>query len=159
MHGLKDAYGNDQFYCDCGEAALDGTPYSGRFCEAEAVDVCGEGAEYGKIFCTKGTCREDFLDFLDQPCICDSGWEGTHCEYKTGEQPACDLDCNNGGTNIFVLHDERAGELRTTWLQTVEAHIRFQSLELLILDTVLTMRLVSSLDRTLPNWIEGLSSQ
>ena len=52
--GIKDVYGNEQNYCDCGEATFDGNSYAGKFCEAAAVDMCGSAAEYGNVFCTNG---------------------------------------------------------------------------------------------------------
>lgn len=99
MTGIKDAHGNEQHYCDCGEAEHDGQPYAGKYCEAEAVEVCGEAAEYGKVFCTNGgTCRDSFLEHLDQPCVCEVGFEGPHCEYRSAAGvPDCELDCQNGG--------------------------------------------------------------
>lgn len=54
LSGLKDVYGNEQHYCDCGDAVFEGKNYAGKFCEAEAVDFCGTAAEYGNVFCTNG---------------------------------------------------------------------------------------------------------
>lgn len=54
LTGVKDVYGNEQHFCDCGDATLDGKNYAGKFCEAEAVDMCGSAAEYGNVFCTNG---------------------------------------------------------------------------------------------------------
>jgi len=34
---------------------------------------------------------------LDQPCVCQEGFEGPHCEYQQGEAPECNLKCQNGG--------------------------------------------------------------
>ena len=51
-----------------------------------------------QIFCTNGgQCRDTFIYHLDQPCICEFGYEGPHCEYSAGENPSCDLECQNSG--------------------------------------------------------------
>ncbi|CAB9507402.1 Notch ligand involved in the mediation of Notch signaling (By similarity) [Seminavis robusta] len=98
LTGLKDAFGVDQHYCDCGDAEFEGKNYAGKYCEAEAVDVCGIQPEFGVVFCTNGgKCRENFMDYLDQPCICQNGFEGPHCEYEHGKVPGCDLMCENDG--------------------------------------------------------------
>lgn len=98
LSGIKDVYGNEQHYCDCGDAEFDGKSFAGKFCEAEAVDMCGSDSEYGNVFCTNGgVCRNNWLDNLDQPCICQNGFDGPHCEYRAGERPGCDLQCLNGG--------------------------------------------------------------
>lgn len=54
LSGIKDVYGNEQHFCDCGKAQYEGTSYAGKFCEADAVDICGTAAEYGNVFCTNG---------------------------------------------------------------------------------------------------------
>jgi hypothetical protein len=54
VSGLKDEFGNGQHYCDCGDAEHDGKNYAGKFCEAEAGDVCGTTVESGLVFCTNG---------------------------------------------------------------------------------------------------------
>lgn len=99
LSGIRDVYGNEQHYCDCGEATFEGKNYGGKFCEADAVDICGTASEYGNVFCTNGgKCRENWIDNLDQPCICANGFDGPACEYRSGEKPGCDLQCLNGGT-------------------------------------------------------------
>lgn len=98
LTGLKDVYGNEQHYCDCSDAQFQGQAQAGKYCQAEAVDVCGKAAEYGTVFCTNGgVCRDNFFEFLDQPCICQEGFTGPNCEYRAGEEPMCDLSCQNGG--------------------------------------------------------------
>jgi hypothetical protein len=52
--GLKDALGNGQHYCDCADAEHKGNKYAGKYCEAEAADVCGSTVESGLVFCTNG---------------------------------------------------------------------------------------------------------
>lgn len=84
LQGMKDVYGNVQYYCDCSEAQHNGTRYAGKFCEAEAVVTCGASDDDGEVFCTNGgQCRDNFESYLDQPCICPSGFEGPHCEYQS----------------------------------------------------------------------------
>ena len=49
LSGIADSFGNIQHYCDCSDAVHEGKQYSGRFCEAEAIEICGTAAEYGTV--------------------------------------------------------------------------------------------------------------
>lgn len=35
------------------------------------------------------------------PCSCNGGYEGEHCQFKTGTVPDCDLECSDNGTCIL----------------------------------------------------------
>lgn len=95
LPSFLDEYENEQFYCDCTAAIVNGQPFAGKFCQAEAVDVCRLGGE-DSIYCVNGSCKNHFLVTPTEPCQCEDGWEGPHCEYPVGEAPLCDLDCNTG---------------------------------------------------------------
>ena len=51
-------------------------------------------------FCVNnGICKASWVRQLDQPCECIDGFEGPHCEFKSGNTPAvCHLACRNDGT-------------------------------------------------------------
>lgn len=50
--GVLDDYGNEQFYCDCGNAVgSDGTKYVGQYCEHPVKTYCGDDQSQ---FCLNG---------------------------------------------------------------------------------------------------------
>jgi hypothetical protein len=93
-----DKDGNEQYSCDCENAVFEGMRYAGKFCQAQAVEVCQDGPD--PVYCVNGTCKNHFEITPHEPCRCDSGFEGARCEYASGEAPKCDLDCNEGKCRI-----------------------------------------------------------
>ena len=83
----------------------------------------GTAAEYGNVFCTNGGIRrENFLEHLDQPCVCQEGFQGPHCEYKQGEEPLCDLECENGGHARVGSKDYPPNALYNEFWKTSKDH-------------------------------------
>eukprot|EP00526_Cylindrotheca_closterium_P003340 CAMPEP_0113661244 /NCGR_PEP_ID=MMETSP0017_2-20120614/33324_1 /TAXON_ID=2856 /ORGANISM="Cylindrotheca closterium" /LENGTH=1467 /DNA_ID=CAMNT_0000575921 /DNA_START=83 /DNA_END=4486 /DNA_ORIENTATION=- /assembly_acc=CAM_ASM_000147 len=123
--GMKDKFGNEQLFCDCINAVgSDGTRYVGKYCETPSEKLCD--AE-GKNFCVNGgDCNPDFPTYDPNPCICDDGWEGSHCEFKTGTVPDCTLDCKNDGQCVIGIRDpSEAKTMRHVWSQQdIDSHMQ-----------------------------------
>jgi len=84
---------SSQRFCDCSDAEHNGTPYFGKYCQAEAAVRCSDDSEQ---YCTaQGTCKEGF-DTKVWPCDCPEGHRGAHCEYMRGSVPNCTLPCGEG---------------------------------------------------------------
>lgn len=75
----------------------------------EGVTICdgtapvGSGAAFLLLkpipYCMNGgSCKGDYADNTEQPCICDEGYDGPHCEFEKGRLPECALHCFAGGT-------------------------------------------------------------
>lgn len=93
--GLRDNYGNEQYFCDCNHALdSDGNKVVGKWCEHQAVTYCdGQGG-----FCVNGECNANYQTSTDSPmCLCVDGHGGPHCEFSKGQAPRCDLGCEHGG--------------------------------------------------------------
>jgi len=107
--GLSDKYGNDQLFCDCTSAiASDGTQYVGKYCETPFEQLCDQS---GDTFCVNGgECNPSYPNFDANPCTCEDGWEGFHCEFKMGTVPDCTLDCKNDGRCVVGIQDPAEAE-------------------------------------------------
>lgn len=94
--GAADRFGNDQEFCDCSDAIDDfGVTHVGKYCEIPVPVTCGEDES---VFCVNGGhCKDNFAEEPHRPCRCGPELDGPHCEYKKGEIPECDLQCENGG--------------------------------------------------------------
>lgn len=114
---LDESGGTDQYYCDCSNAVMSGKLYAGKFCQSEAVDVCQSGQD--PIYCVNGACKSHFLVTPTHPCTCEEGFVGPHCEYKAGEAPNCDLDCNSGTCRVGKVEYSRE---RSVFVPTVDDH-------------------------------------
>ena len=98
---LLDLYANDQLYCDCQQATYTresptGIPLVGKYCEN--LDLLFQGGGNGRqdCFCVNGgVC--DNTTTIPASCLCPPGYEGPHCEYRTGSVPVCTMSCSNGG--------------------------------------------------------------
>lgn len=55
--GLLDELGNEQLYCDCSSAVVDGVQYVGKWCEHEAENYCNDEET---LFCLTGRCNVDY---------------------------------------------------------------------------------------------------
>jgi hypothetical protein len=136
LPGLEDKYGNEQLFCDCTSAVspIDGTQYVGKYCETPFEQVCSTGnsgsnnqQQDDEAFCVNGSqCNPDYPSRSHLPCICEDGWEGYHCEFKTGTVPDCTLNCQNGGTCLVgVFTASEAQQLHHIWtIQQQEDHMR-----------------------------------
>jgi hypothetical protein len=99
--GLTDKFGNDQLYCDCQDAMDDnGNRYVGKYCEQfEDNDACDP--DDADSFCVnEGICNPDY-PLSGENCLCRNGFAGPHCEYRAGDVPTCDLDCQNQGRCVL----------------------------------------------------------
>eukprot|EP00934_Nitzschia_sp_Nitz4_P001059 Nitzschia sp. Nitz4//scaffold165_size50357//21867//26251//NITZ4_007022-RA/size50357-exonerate_est2genome-gene-0.36-mRNA-1//-1//CDS//3329538135//1059//frame0 len=125
IHGSLDAFGNQQLVCDCTDAvASDGTRYVGKYCETPFEKSCSYDDDL--LFCVNGgDCNPNF-DTDGVLCICDDGWEGYHCEFKSGQVPDCTLDCENGGVCVVgVISDAEMDLLERIWTNDeIHDHMR-----------------------------------
>eukprot|EP00980_Cylindrotheca_fusiformis_P006245 scaffold1336_cov158-Cylindrotheca_fusiformis.AAC.7 len=135
--GMADKFGNDQLFCDCSQAvASDGTRYVGKYCETPFEQTCNEE---GTEFCVNGgDCNPDYpyvdhegkkeeeVTYDATPCLCPSGWEGKHCEFKRGSVPECTLDCQNEGRCVIGIRDPAEAKLMNhVWShQEIEEHMQ-----------------------------------
>lgn len=97
-----DQYGNTQFVCDCNPTADLGQRYVGRTCEipVQSADYCiSDPTQDPDAFCVQGgVCRDRAESGVSlNPCTCQDGQHGKHCEFWTAEVTPCDLPCQNGG--------------------------------------------------------------
>ena len=64
----------------------------------------GQGAAYllprPLPYCMNGgTCRVNYRDYPDEPCLCPPEKSGPHCEFEKGKEPdTCSIHCFSGGT-------------------------------------------------------------
>lgn len=128
--GLQDKYGNEQLFCDCSNAL----GYVGKYCETPFEQKCDsshsknedESDGDGDMFCVNGgECNPDFPESSSQPCFCDEGQEGYHCEYKKNAVPECTLDCQNDGLCFVGAtgESERAAQNHRWSLEESEEHM------------------------------------
>ena len=69
----------------------------------------------------------DCRDKDAEPCLCEPGWEGFHCEFKTGQVPECTLGCQNDGVCVVgVLSAKEASQHHSIWgsSQEINDHMR-----------------------------------
>eukprot|EP00578_Thalassiosira_sp_NH16_P016220 CAMPEP_0181126876 /NCGR_PEP_ID=MMETSP1071-20121207/27879_1 /TAXON_ID=35127 /ORGANISM="Thalassiosira sp., Strain NH16" /LENGTH=290 /DNA_ID=CAMNT_0023212539 /DNA_START=15 /DNA_END=887 /DNA_ORIENTATION=+ len=77
--------------CSCSKAVVDGNPYAGLACEFGATKSCMTlGSSSKHSFCTNGGDCRDIVNDNEQhrDCICEEGFEGSHCEYVAGSAPS-----------------------------------------------------------------------
>ena len=77
-------------FCSCSKAVVDGNPFVGLLCEYGATKSCMTiGSESKHSFCTNGgDCAEIVGDNeRHKDCICEVGYEGSHCEFVIGTSP------------------------------------------------------------------------
>lgn len=77
------------YYCDC-EAINENEAYHGLSCEHKATVYCNLGSKFSKIsFCTNGGSCKKYVGVNDEHlgCLCDSKYEGPHCQFVAGTQP------------------------------------------------------------------------
>ena len=60
------------------------------------------------------------------PCLCADGWEGFHCEFKTGTVPDCTLDCQNDGVCVVgVTSAAEMERMKHIWSkEEIDSHQR-----------------------------------
>uniref|UniRef100_A0A7S1Y5A0 Protein kinase domain-containing protein n=1 Tax=Grammatophora oceanica TaxID=210454 RepID=A0A7S1Y5A0_9STRA len=93
--GLIDEFGNEQLFCDCTDAVTDdGELFVGKFCEHPSTELCSATNE--EHFCVNGgICNTQYPQFGTM-CECEEGYDGPHCEFKSGAVPDCNLNCGVG---------------------------------------------------------------
>jgi hypothetical protein len=67
-----------------------GNPFAGLTCEYGATKSCMTlGSDSKHSFCTNGGECDDIVgdNEVHKDCICQNGFEGPHCEYKSGTTP------------------------------------------------------------------------
>ena len=78
-------------------------------------------AESGSITRTFLSPR-DYLTLIQNFALCPDGWEGYHCEFKSGQVPECDLNFQNGGVCLVGIRTPgEAAQMHHVWTQE-EAH-------------------------------------
>ena len=95
-----DQFGNDQFICDCNPTFDENTMtmYVGPTCDilVETSNYCDQANPDRNHFCVNdGVCRNGEDDFDINPCECQGGTRGKHCEF--GNHIKCDLKCGQNG--------------------------------------------------------------
>jgi hypothetical protein len=55
--GAADQYGNEQLFCNCADAVVNGIPHVGKYCEHAANEYCDDAKT---VFCIHGTCNRDY---------------------------------------------------------------------------------------------------
>lgn len=121
IDGLDEIHPEDQQFCDCSEATLHGKSFTGKYCEQQTTPGLQTCDSQGSKFCVHGECKSTSLSNLTDHnvCECEDGFVGEHCNFRTSEEPACDLDCGPGKCRVTYAHYDDAADYQQYWRHNV----------------------------------------
>lgn len=121
--------------CSCSKAIVDGNPFAGLTCQYGASKSCMMlGSESKHSFCTNGGSCQDIVGDNEQhqDCICDDGFQGSHCEYLLGETPSMILAGASAANDGSAYHPKPNSE-STDMIMYIMTAVIFSLITVLLL--------------------------